>query len=48
MKTQNHNYTSPEVTFITLITEQCILSASSLGGNEELLEDPDSYFDFFE
>ena len=48
MKTHDNTYTSPEVTLITLISEQCILSSSGYGSTEELLEDPNDYIDFFE
>lgn len=48
MKTEHIKYQTPQVRIITMVTEQCILSGSSLGGNEELLEDPDDYIDFFE
>ena len=48
MNTLNHIYSSPEMTIIVLDTEQCMLAGSSIGGNEELLEDPRDYTDFFE
>lgn len=48
MTTENYIYTSPEMTVIALESEQWLLSGSSIGGNEELLEDPQDYTDFFE
>lgn len=48
MNTFNHIYTSPKMTIIALEAEQCLLTGSGLGGNEELLEDPQDYTDFFE
>lgn len=37
-------YSSPEMTLIALEAEQFLLASS----NEELLEDPEDYIDFFE
>ncbi len=48
MKTEKHNYLSPEMIVIALESEQMIFAGSSIGGNEELLEDPSDYVDFFE
>ena len=48
MTTENHIYTSPETTVIALESEQWLLSGSRIGGNEELLEGPRDYTDFFE
>ncbi|MBQ8573840.1 MAG: hypothetical protein IJ450_03200 [Bacteroidales bacterium] len=48
MKTNVEKYTSPKADVIVLISEECVLAGSGLGGNEELLEDPDDYIDFFE
>ena len=48
MTTENYIYTSPEMTVIALESEQWLLSGSRIGENEELLEDPRDYTDFFE
>ncbi len=41
-------YASPKTEIIDMLAEQCFLTASGLGSNEELLEDPNDYIDFFE
>lgn len=48
MTAKFETYVSPESRTITLIPEQCVLALSGYGSNEELLEDPDDYIDFFE
>lgn len=48
MNTANNTYSSPEMNIIALESEQCLLTGSGIGGNEELLEDPSDYTDFFE
>lgn len=48
MKAKFETYVSPESRSIVLIPEQCVLALSDYGSNEELLEDPDDYIDFFE
>jgi len=48
MKTFFEKYKSPKAEIIDIISEQCLLTASGLGSNDELLEDPDDYIDFFE
>jgi hypothetical protein len=48
MNTENHIYSAPEMIVISMESEQCLLTSSSIGGNEELLEDPRDYTDFFE
>ncbi|MBQ8811496.1 MAG: hypothetical protein IJZ70_04215 [Bacteroidales bacterium] len=48
MKTLSYTYISPEVTVMALETESYLMASSSLGGNDELLEDPNDYVDFFE
>lgn len=41
-------YESPKTEVVDVLAERCFLTASSLGNNEELLEDPNDYIDFFE
>lgn len=48
MRTEKRNYSSPEMIIIALESEQMIFTGSGIGGNEELLEDPSDYVDFFE
>lgn len=48
MKTFANIYTSPEVAVITVEIESSLMTLSSLGSNDELLEDPNDYVDFFE
>jgi hypothetical protein len=48
MNTETKKYHSPEVTVIVIESEQMLLTGSGIGGNEELLEDPSDYTDFFE
>lgn len=48
MAAKFETYVSPESRTITLVPEQCVLALSGYGSNEELLEDPDDYIDFFE
>ena len=48
MDTRLNKYTSPEMEIIGMLSEQYMLTVSGLGSNEELLEDPDDYIDFFE
>lgn len=48
MKTVLKKYKSPKAEVIDIISEQCLLTTSGLGSNDELLEDPDDYTDFFE
>lgn len=48
MNTKLDKYASPKMEIIDMLSEQCLLTASSLGSNEELLEDPNDYIDFFE
>lgn len=48
MDTKLNKYASPEMEIIGMLSEQYMLTVSGLGSNEELLEDPDDYIDFFE
>ena len=44
MKTNVEKYTPPKADVIVLISEECVLAGSGLGGNEEL----ECYQDHFE
>lgn len=44
----SNTYSPPETAIITVEAESCIMSLSSIGSNDELLEDPNDYVDFFE
>ncbi len=48
MNTGTKKYSSPEIAIIAIESEQALLTSSGIGGNEELLEDPSDYTDFFE
>lgn len=48
MTAKFETYVSPESRTISLVPEQSVLALSGYGSNEELLEDPDDYIDFFE
>lgn len=48
MNTETIKYSSPKVAVIAIESEQMLLTGSGIGGNEELLEDPRDYTDFFE
>lgn len=48
MKTEKIKYSAPDMIVISLEPEQAVLAGSSIGSNEELLEDPSDYIDFFE
>lgn len=41
-------YSSPEMAVIVIEPDHAVLTGSGIGGNEELLEDPRDYIDFFE
>lgn len=48
MNKEMAKYSSPEMVVIAIETDQAVLTGSGIGGNEELLEDPRDYIDFFE
>lgn len=48
MKTKKIKYSAPDMIVLFLEPEQAILAGSGIGSNEELLEDPSDYIDFFE
>lgn len=48
MDTRHDKYSSPQMSIINIESEQVFLTGSSIGSNEELLEDPKDYIDFFE
>lgn len=48
MDTRHDKYSSPQMSIINIESEQVFLTGSGIGSNEELLEDPKDYIDFFE
>ena len=48
MDTRHDKYSSPQMSIINIESEQVFLTGSGIGSNEELLEDPKDYIDFFD
>lgn len=47
MESSKEYYITPAVFMLVLETEQLVCAQSGIGGNEDLIEDPENYDDIF-